>query len=314
MELHNKLVSIGMPVYNAERFIRYALDSLIAQDYTNFELIISNNASTDSTELICLEYARKDSRIKYFCNEFNEGALNNFNKVLKLSQGEYFMWAAHDDLWEKNFITTLVCLLNRSENNVIAFSGLNNINDVGEEIRQYPHIQQLMADNIFSQVKQYLLQPEYFGKANLIYGLMRKEVINNLGGFKIFTYTESGADMLFVFNLLLCGNLCLTRDVLFHKRLVEIAPSSQLDMPLNFFHKTYNLAKDIVNEIYEIHGYLDGYIYILNNNNISFEKQLLLNLIVFYRKLSFVIEKIFFVLKITLIKSLKLICHLKDSL
>ena len=94
------LVSIGMPVYNGERFIRQALDSLLAQDCENFELIISDNASADGTQEICLEYAAQDGRIRYYRNENNLGALANFNRVLGLAQGPYFMWAAHDDVWD----------------------------------------------------------------------------------------------------------------------------------------------------------------------------------------------------------------------
>ncbi|MEM4134638.1 MAG: glycosyltransferase, partial [Candidatus Micrarchaeia archaeon] len=84
MNLRNPLVSIGMPVYNGERFIRQALDSLLAQDYENFELIISDNASEDKTPEICLEYAARDKRIRYYRNEKNMGAAWNFKRVFDL--------------------------------------------------------------------------------------------------------------------------------------------------------------------------------------------------------------------------------------
>jgi glycosyltransferase involved in cell wall biosynthesis len=91
-------VSIGMPVYNGEPFIREALDSLLAQTFTDFELIISDNASTDGTEAICREYAAKDDRIRYVRQPENRGALANFQFVLDEAVGEYFMWAAADDI------------------------------------------------------------------------------------------------------------------------------------------------------------------------------------------------------------------------
>lgn len=94
----NPKVSIGMPVYNGEPFIREALDSLLAQTFTDFELIISDNASTDDTEEICQNYASKDSRIRYIRQPKNLGASYNFQFVLDEAVGEYFMWAAHDDL------------------------------------------------------------------------------------------------------------------------------------------------------------------------------------------------------------------------
>lgn len=97
-------VSIGMPVYNGEPFIREALDSLLAQTFTDFELIISDNCSTDATAEIIKEYVAKDSRIRYVPQSENRGAEANFEFVLNEAVGEYFMWAAADDRWEPDFI------------------------------------------------------------------------------------------------------------------------------------------------------------------------------------------------------------------
>jgi len=101
---NNVLVSIGMPVYNGAACIRSAIASLLAQSFKNFELIISDNASTDNTREICENFAKKDARIKYHRQQINKGALANFDFVLQESQGEYFMWAAHDDIWSSNYI------------------------------------------------------------------------------------------------------------------------------------------------------------------------------------------------------------------
>lgn len=93
-----------MPVYQAEKYIRRSLDSLLGQSYENFELIISDNASTDETSNICQEYADIDDRIKYVRQPINRGAADNFEFVLSAARGEYFMWAAHDDTWSPDFI------------------------------------------------------------------------------------------------------------------------------------------------------------------------------------------------------------------
>ena len=100
LEERRPLVSIGMPVYNSERFIRRALDSLLTQQYENFELIISDNASTDNTSKIAQEYAVCEKRIILDANSHNSGVIKNFIKVLRLAKGKYFMWAAADDFWE----------------------------------------------------------------------------------------------------------------------------------------------------------------------------------------------------------------------
>ncbi|MEI6268153.1 MAG: glycosyltransferase [Methylococcaceae bacterium] len=90
-------VSIGMPVYNGAEYIREALDSLLAQTFTDFELIISDNASNDTTQEICQKYAEQDSRIRYIRQSTNMGAMPNFTFVLHEARAEYFMWATHDD-------------------------------------------------------------------------------------------------------------------------------------------------------------------------------------------------------------------------
>ncbi len=90
-------LSVGMPVYNAERFLAKALDSILSQTFTDFELLLSDNASTDGTEAICREYAARDSRIRYSRNPTNLGAGRNFRKVYDLAVGRYYKQAAHDD-------------------------------------------------------------------------------------------------------------------------------------------------------------------------------------------------------------------------
>ena len=104
----NPLVSIGVPVYNGETTIARALDSLLAQDYSNVEIVISDNGSIDGTRSICETYASRDPRIKYHRSEQNMGASWNFNRVFQLSRGEYFMWAAHDDVRHPRFVSACV--------------------------------------------------------------------------------------------------------------------------------------------------------------------------------------------------------------
>lgn len=98
------LVSIGLPVFNGAKSLQEVLDTLLNQTFRNFELIISDNASTDETEMICLDYAAKDDRIRFFRQSKNFGAVTNFTFVLEQAKGHYFMWAACDDIRSSNFI------------------------------------------------------------------------------------------------------------------------------------------------------------------------------------------------------------------
>jgi glycosyltransferase involved in cell wall biosynthesis len=101
-------VSIGLPVYNGENYLKAALNSLLSQSYGNFELIIGDNASTDETKYICESYAKQDPRIRYFRHKTNIGAAANYNYLFELAQGDYFKWAAHDDVCSPDYLKSCV--------------------------------------------------------------------------------------------------------------------------------------------------------------------------------------------------------------
>ncbi len=219
------VVSIGMPAYNGERYIRQALDSLLAQDYGNFELIISDNASTDKTSEICRAYAMRDQRIRYSRLDSHQIPSSNFDRVLQLATGEFFMWAATDDVWEPAFMSSLLERLAQAPEAIVAFSTFNNVNEDGWETRTYNHLWELSSPDRFWRLQNYIVQDESLGKANLIYGLSRRSWLQAAGGFRVWGRRSWGADMLVVFRLLTFGNLVLANDVLFHKRLVADSPS-----------------------------------------------------------------------------------------
>ncbi len=113
-------VSIGLPVYNGEPFLAQALAALQAQTACDWELIISDNASTDRTGEIALEAVRQDPRLRYHRNPQNLGALANFLRVLELARGDYFMWAAHDDRWSEEYVARLAARLDADPLAVLA--------------------------------------------------------------------------------------------------------------------------------------------------------------------------------------------------
>lgn len=102
------VLSIGMPAYNSEGDIADAIDALLAQTFTDFELIISDNCSSDRTQEICEEYSRKDPRVKYHRNSENLGASGNYNRVFELSEGKYFKWASSNDYCAPSFLEKCV--------------------------------------------------------------------------------------------------------------------------------------------------------------------------------------------------------------
>lgn len=127
-------VSIGLPVYNGEKYLREAIESILAQTFTDFELIISDNASTDNTEMICREYESKDSRVRYYRNEKNIGGSNNHNRVFELSRGKYFHWFSDDDLYAPEFLEKSVKVLDENSSISLCFSTFKVIDENGEEV------------------------------------------------------------------------------------------------------------------------------------------------------------------------------------
>ena len=93
-----------MPVFNGAKTFTQALDSVLGQDYSNLEIVISDNASTDATPEICKAYVQQDSRVKYSRSKENYGVVWNFNRTFELSSGKYFMWVAHDDIRERSAV------------------------------------------------------------------------------------------------------------------------------------------------------------------------------------------------------------------
>jgi glycosyltransferase involved in cell wall biosynthesis len=125
-------VSIGIPVYNGEKYLSQAIESALAQTYQDFELIICDNCSTDRTQEICEAYAIQDERVRYYRNEMNLGAAPNFNRAFELATGEYFQWLAADDLLAPTLLEKCVPILDADQSAVLCFYWVNYINERGE--------------------------------------------------------------------------------------------------------------------------------------------------------------------------------------
>src|SRR5271165_6740325 len=115
-------LSIGLAVYNGENYLAGSLEALLGQSYEDFELIISDNASTDGTAGICRRYLNQDSRIRYICQPRNIGAAPNHNFVVGQARGELFKWASHDDLYARDLLKCCVDALDEHPHIVLAHS------------------------------------------------------------------------------------------------------------------------------------------------------------------------------------------------
>lgn len=131
------LVSIGMPVFNGKTYVRKAIESVLAQNWSDFELIICDNASTDGTGEICRNYAAQDARIRYVHNTHNIGAGPNFDRCFHLARGTYFQWIAHDDMMAPDYVARAVEALERNPDAVLCVPGIVEIGPEDEELRRY---------------------------------------------------------------------------------------------------------------------------------------------------------------------------------
>ena len=214
------LVSIGFPVYNAGRYIREALDGLLGQDYQNIELIISDNASTDGTFEVCEEYAARDARIRLHRNDINMGSSKNVMRVFDLSRGDYFMWAAHDDQWDRTYVRKCVEMLERNPDAVLCCSELHFINEDGSVRWEWPYVNfETAGKSVAERFQDFASRMGWFA----IYGLIRPQFLRQIPPFG----DKFGADVVFFLELFLLGDVVKVPETLFYYRFPDKPKSVQ---------------------------------------------------------------------------------------
>jgi glycosyltransferase involved in cell wall biosynthesis len=208
------VVTIGMPVYNGARYLEEALRSILNQTYRDFELLISDNASTDATESICRRYAAEDGRIRYLRNERNLGAAANYNRVIHLASGRYFRHAAHDDLLAPTNIERCVAVLESSPDIVLAYPRMIMIDADGKQIDTREHSLELGDARPSARFAKYAHQCDGDSMCDPVFGLFRTAALRetNLLGSYI------SADMILLGEMALRGRIVEVPEYLFFER------------------------------------------------------------------------------------------------
>jgi glycosyltransferase involved in cell wall biosynthesis len=207
-------VSIGMPIYNGEKLMRETLDSLLAQTFEDFEIIICDNASEDGTQEICREYAARDARVRYYRNESNIGAAPNYNKTFAMARGDYFKWAAHDDICAPTFLERCVEALDNNPEVVLAYTRAKAINPQGEIVREYPGRKRHNAPEPRTRFYEFVFSRH---PVVVVFGVIRRELLGRtrlIGGY-------TGSDRPLLSELSLLGKFYEVPEFLFFYRFHE---------------------------------------------------------------------------------------------
>jgi glycosyltransferase involved in cell wall biosynthesis len=168
-------VSIGLPVHNGEAFLAEAMTSLLNQSWADLELIVSDNGSTDGTPQICRLFAARDRRVRVFRSERNLGAAANFNHVVARARGEYFRWAAHDDLCAPGYLKACVEVLDRRPDVVLCHTATLRIDEKRANRGVYPHDRGGFDGDSPAARFEALINRPHFCLA--IFGLVRRQAL-----------------------------------------------------------------------------------------------------------------------------------------
>lgn len=239
-------VAIGIPVYNGENYLGDTLDQLLRQTYGDFEIIVSDNCSTDRTAEICRDYAAKDSRILYVRTDRNIGGSPNFNRVFQLSRSPYFTWKAHDDQSHPTFLEKCVDVLDRDPGVVLSHTASITIDDRGEELHfdtargcyiYNPGGYEVPLDAVHlaegtDPIGRFaeLLDETYFGMH--MYGLMRRDALASTALFRSYMPCERAL----LSEMALIGRFVTLEDKLFARR-VHAKSACFMSLPERFAYE-----------------------------------------------------------------------------
>lgn len=167
---------VGMPVYNGSAHIAKALDSLLAQTYTDFALIISDNCSTDDTEEICREYERRDERVRFTKRETNRGATANYNGLVNMAEAEYFKWASSNDICKDTFFAKCISALEHNPNAVLCYPKTLLLNPSTNESTPYEDNLNLVCDD---PVSRFVAVTKRLALCNVMNGVFRLRTLRS---------------------------------------------------------------------------------------------------------------------------------------
>ena len=214
------LVSVGLPVYNGEEHLSQILDALVAQDFEDFEVVISDNASEDGTEEIARAYGSSDARIRYHRNERNLGLARNFNRAFELSRGTYFKWTAHDDWHPEQTLRACSDALEGDPSAVLCATGVAIMDDEGQIFDEWRPTVDLESPQ--PQVRFHRLIWS-LGETHLLFAMMRASALRRTPLIRSYL----GSDRVMLAQMALMGPIVQLPEILHHYRQPRLRPEAR---------------------------------------------------------------------------------------
>lgn len=243
-------ISLGLPVYNGEEYLAGTIESLLSQTYQDFELIISDNASTDGTQDICEEFAKRDSRIRYDRLASNLGAAPNYNRIVPDARGHYFKWQAHDDRCYPEFLAECLSAMRADPEVVLAYPSTHVIDAKGDIMSEYRDdlalSEALPSERLVHYLRVNFLRKQ--GMCNPIFGLIKTAELRKTRLIQDFL----ASDRLLLAHLSLLGKFVELPGMLFQRR-VHLGTSTMVDQ--NFAKRAawFNRSADAKNALFNNH-------------------------------------------------------------
>ena len=239
----NNLISIGVPIYNEEKFIRQALDTLLSQSYQDIEIIVCDNASTDRTPEIIQEYMKTHANIKYYREDTNKGSLHNYIKAFQLSNSKYFMWAGGHDLWSSNLIKETVEQLESHPDAAIAFATTVWINELSEPAQRESGWCDTRA---MHPIERFITT--IWGNVHPVLGVMRSDYLKSTPFVNI-----AGTDLIILCDLSLKGDFIHTpKATCYRRELNTRAEESHQERMKRYQHKDSKFSTTSLNKLFPL--------------------------------------------------------------
>lgn len=247
---HTPLVTIGIPTHNRASDLASAIEQLRTQSYSNIEIIVADNCSTDETSKVLRKLTKKDSRVHFFRHKTLVPAIANFNSLLEKATGEYFMWASDDDAWDKKYVETIMDVFLKEGERTLLVTTAFRVMDQTKRLRDEFHWSFEYYRKKYLSFADYLFEGFNGYKADLFYGIYRTDLLREIGGYQ-HQSVLAASDLMTLHTILCVGMVRFIPKALFVKQefFIDATPGYTPKKGLRLLYATLYPWKYILSNI-----------------------------------------------------------------